>query len=381
MPIHRKLVFLLILSLCAFAFAAEPLSVRLEVVLTSAANSDNQMEASISKSVELGLYDVLEWRFNITDDADTVFQAIIENLQSSTILFPNQRYLSFGLRMKLNGKEAVQQFAVLGKTWKELETKVSQAVRDQLRYNLLDFTSPPTVGWPLQYIHAAGLSLLADPTGFRLGERYTLTDYHGRDLGLVFVADIIPLEAGKSEHAIEFNLIQADRRPEPGMLVIKKTSQWSYAFGPVVSSTDFGLEIEATVPLPSANSFFSMKSGIWMPYTIFSTPEEMELSLRVGLGARLGFASLTGQTDQWFSDMEVGLAVRFGFGLQFKVSGPPLFIYGAEAELALRYYTSSQWSWGLAVGSRFWNAMGSGSLTTLHGTDRIFVTPFIGFAW
>lgn len=381
MPIHRKLVFLLVLSLCASTLSAEALSVRLEVTVASLSNGDGQVEALIKRSVESGLNDVLDWRFTINSSVDEVFQAIVEDIQSDTSLFPNQRYVYFRLRMKWNGMEAEQNFAVLGKTWKDLETTISQAVRDQLRYDLLPFITPPSTGWVLEYVHASGLSLIADPTTFELGDRYTLTDYHGTDLGLVSVADILPLEAGKSEHAIEFSLVQADRRPEPGMLVILKNTQWGFTAGPVVSLMDFGLELEADVPLPSANLFFSVKSGVWLPYTAFNNPQALELTVRVGLGARLGLATLLGRNDHWLSDLEVGWVARFGVGTRLKASGPALFLYGAEAELSLRHYSSSQWSWGLAAGYRFWNILDAGTITAFQGTHRLFATPFIGFAW
>lgn len=383
MPIHRKPVFFLLLLLFASAFVlpAKVLPVRLEVSLASNSSGDSQVDASVAKAVEAGLYDVLDWRFILTNDADTVFQAVIEDLKSDTSLFPNQRYLSFALRMKWNGMEAEQHFAVLGVGLKELEMDIAQAVRDQLRYDLLPFIPSPLPGWTLQYVKASVLSLLAEPTGFQLGDRYILTDHHGNGLGLVSVADIVPLQAGEAEHAIEFNLVQADRRPEPGMLVILKKTQWGYNLSPVVSLQDFGLEFEANRPLSSANSFLSIKSGMWLPYTVFNTPEAMELTFRVGLGSRLGLASLIGRTDHWLSDMEIGLTARLGVGAQLKTSGPALFLYGAEAELAVRHYSSLKWSWGLAVGYRFWNALDSGSLTILQGTDRLFATPFVGFAW
>jgi hypothetical protein len=361
--------------------SAEVLSVRLEVAVASPSSGYGQVEALVQRSVEAGLHDVLDWRFTIRPAADVIFQAIIEDIRSDTSLFPNQRYISFGLRMTWQGFQTEQNFAVLGKNLKDLEIKISQAVRDQLRYDLLPFIKPPSTGWVLEYIHASGLSLLTDPAGFQLGKRYTLTDYHGTDIGLVSVADIIPLASGKSEHAIEFNVVQADRRPEPGMLVVMRKTQWDYTVGPVVSLMDFGLELEAKVPLPSANIFFSVKSGIWMPYSAFNNPNGMDLSLRSGFGARLGFAALLGDSDHWLSDLEIGLTARFGVGMRLKDSGPALFLYGAEAELALRHYISSQWSWGLAAGYRFWNILDTGIITAFQGSHRLFASPFIGFTW
>ena len=288
---------------------------RLEIPPAQISSGDAQVDAAIYKAIESGLNDVLDWRFIINDKSNDVFKATIEDPLYDTGLFPGQRYLSFGLRLKWNGLEIEQRFALLGKSLKELETKVSQAVKDQLRYDLLAVVNPPSSVWSLQYIHGSDFSLLAEPGITKIGDRHVLTDYHGTVIALVSVADIIAIEDSGSEHAIEFNLIQADRRPEPGMLVIPKASQWSYTVGPVASLSDFGVEIEADAPLASANAFFSLKSGVWWPYTVFSAPDAMELTLRAGIGARLGFATITGQTDRWFSNLEVGLAARFGLGL------------------------------------------------------------------
>ncbi|PKL14335.1 MAG: hypothetical protein CVV52_02165, partial [Spirochaetae bacterium HGW-Spirochaetae-8] len=337
MPIRRTLGFLLALCFCGSVLPAGALPIRLEIASAQISSGDAQVDTTLYKAVEIGLIDVLDWRFIIDDKSDTVFEAIIENPVSDTRLFPGQRYLSFGLRLKWNGMEIEQRFAILGKSLKELETKISQAVRDQLRYDLLAVVVPPSSVWTLQYIDGSDFSLLADPGTTKIGERHILTDYHGKVIGLASVADILPIEDHESEHAIEFNLIQADRRPEPGMLVIPKTSQWNYTLGPVVSLSDFGVEVEANAPLASNNAFFSLKSGVWWPYTVFSTPDAMELTLRAGIGARMGLATITGQPDRWFSNLEVGLDARIGLGLQMKTSGTSLFLYGAEIELLIKH--------------------------------------------
>ncbi len=261
MPIRRTLRFLLALCFCGSVLPAGALPIRLEITSAQISSGDAQVDTTLYKAVEIGLIDVLDWRFIIDDKSDTVFEAIIENPVSDTRLFPGQRYLSFGLRLKWNGMEIEQRFAILGKSLKELETKISQAVRDQLRYDLLAVVVPPSSVWTLQYIDGSDFSLLADPGTTKIGDRHILTDYHGKVIGLASVADIFPIEDHESEHAIEFNLIQADRRPEPGMLVIPKTSSGIILWVRFLT-VDFGVDVEANAPLASNNAFFSLKRSM-----------------------------------------------------------------------------------------------------------------------
>jgi hypothetical protein len=366
--------------LCFSSLGAARIPARLLVSLADPSN-DPQIDALVLDAVYEGLKETLAWRLALNSENIPVFNVIIRELQTSRAIFPGKQYLSFSLDLSWEGDGLSRQFAILGANQDSLSRTVREMVGDQLRYDLVALIKAPPDSMILDYVHRTGLSLIG-PKNLQLGDTVLITDFDGQEIASAKVSDIILASDILEQTVVELRRISANGNLEPGMLVVKESSQWDVMLSLPFSLDGFGFEAEMTFPMRSASGYYSLKGGGWATYSSFGGTYDLELLARAGIGANFGFSSPNVEHRGIFSDISFGFACRIGLGLQFTQSKTAGFLYGSEVELTINQHVSSRFSWGLVAGYRYWVLLTAGSFQTRHANERgMFIAPVIGLSW
>lgn len=379
-PRRNALVLMLLLLTCLMNLGAARTPARLLVLLADPSN-DPQLDSLVLDAVYNALEDSLSWRLALGSQNGPEFKAIIHALNSNRTLFPGQQYIAFVLGLTWGDNDLSRQFAILGTDYDLWKNTVKTTVRNQLQYELLTLVEAPHDSMVINHVHGSSISMIGS-MDLKLGRKVLITDFDGQEIASAKVSDIIVFGDQREQIVVELSQISAKAKPEPGMLVVEKPSQWELLLSLPFSLEGLGIEAEMTFPMQSSTGYFSIKGGGWATYTTFGGNLKTELLFRAGIGANFGFSSPNVEPRSIFSDISLGFAGRIGMGFQFTQSGTGDFLYGTEVELTINKHLSSRMSWGLTAGYRYWVFPKAGNFQTIHANEKgIFIAPFIGLSW